>query len=141
MLTKEQLGLIHTRLVDKMLGKLNMRWRKSGAYIPPGGHRVHIVAPLDERDQQDFDVYLAAYRDAIEDFMEMLNPEQAQLNSLVATMPPHMIRMADCRPDLARSGVRSGRVSRKPAKDKGARRKSEARRKAEALFKKGSGDG
>lgn len=135
MLTKEQLELIHTRLVDKMLGKLNMRWKKSGAYIPPGGSRVHVVAPLDEDDQRDFDVYLAAYRDAIEDFMGMLDPEQAELNSLVATMPPHMVRMADCRPDIVRDGAKYSQT--RPAKGRKDRRKSDARRKAEALFKGG----
>lgn len=135
MLTKNQLDAIHTRLVDRMLGKLNMRWKKSGAYIPPGGSRVHVVAPLDEDDQRDFDVYLAAYRDAIEDFMGMLDPEQAELNSLVATMPPHMVRMADCRPDIVRDGAKYSQT--RPAKGRKDRRKSDARRKAEELFKGG----
>ena len=136
MLSQEQLTAIETGLNERMLGKLRMRWPKSGAYIPPGGSRVHVVAPLLGQDAHDFDVYLTAYRDAIADFMNMLNPEQAQLERIVTRMPPHMIRDMDCQPDMARSKKRPGRS--KPAPDRAARRDSAARRRLEELFKGGS---
>lgn len=147
MLTKEQLELIHTRLVDKMLGKLNMRWKKSGAYIPPGGSRVHVVAPLNEDDQRDFDVYLAAYRDAIEDFMGMLDSNadrpfaliEAE-NSVFQGGSQPKFGGSGHRPQARKRGSGAGRAPGKPAPRRGVRRNSAARAELEALFKKGGGD-
>lgn len=140
MLTPDQLSGIEARLHDRMLSRLRLRWEKSGAYIPPGGSRVHVVAPLSEEDDRDFNLYLTAYRDAIEDFMAMINPEQAQLERLAATMPPHLIRMADWQPDILREHEKR-RGRHRPVKGRAGRSKSDARRRAEELFEGGGGDG
>lgn len=140
MLTQDQLAAIEARLHDKMLAKLNMRWKTSGAYIPPGGSRVHVAAPLNDEDDRDFNIYLTAYRDAIEDFMGMLNPEQAQLDRLTAAMPPHMVRMVDWQPDMARGDGRRRRKSAKTGGARPARRDSAAARAGLRRLFEGGGD-
>jgi hypothetical protein len=136
---KLDLDAVQTRLQTAMLGRLSTRWEKAGAHIPPGGTRVHTAVPLDERDRQDFDVYVTAYFDAVADFMDMLNPEQAEFARMVASMPAHMVRTVDTRSDLLR-GSHTGSVPQKPAKGPGVRRQTAARARLEALFKGNGND-
>ena len=139
MLTQGQLNDIETRLKDRMLAKLNMRWPKSGAYIPPGGSRVHVAAPLSEADDHEFNLYLTAYKDAIVDFMLMLDPQKDTVERLLATMPAHMARSVDHQSDLVRAS--NGRKPQKGGPRRGERRDSAAALEGlRRLFKGGSND-
>lgn len=69
MMTVPHLEVIRTRLRNKMLARLAMRWPEAGAYVPAGSSTVHSTALLADDDRAAFDSYVLGYQDAIEDFM------------------------------------------------------------------------
>ena len=130
MMTAPHLDMIRTRLRDKMLAQLAMRWKEANAYIPPGSVKVHCAQPLPDADQEGFDMYVLAYQNAIEDVLDMLDKSSDKPER------PHALVMAEA------SVFQGGKPVPDAQKRHGNRSKEtdksrEARRKLEDMFSGG----
>lgn len=134
MMTAPHLEMIRTRLRDKMLARLAMRWKEANAYIPSGSAVVHCAQLLPDDDREGFDMYVLAYQDAIEDALDMLDKASDKPER------PHALVMAEA------SVFQGGRPAPTPRKHSHAKQntaaisKAEARRLFDELFTGGEND-
>jgi hypothetical protein len=139
MMTQPQLELTQTHLHDKLLARLAMRWPKAATYMPERTNRVLCARPLPDVDQAQLDTYTLAYQDAIEDILNMIAKGETRPE------PPLALRTAENTVFQGGSAPRvfgslPGGGRRGPAKDRGVRRDSDARRRLEDLFTGGKSD-
>lgn len=130
-----------TRLQNKMLARLALRWPQAHAYIPEGGNRV-LCAPLPGQERDFFDTYTLGYQDAIEDMLDLLGLLDDPIGQAVA------LRMAENNvfqggapaPKRETPARYRGQRRDNPAQQRGVRQDSAARARLEALFKRGDDD-
>lgn len=139
MIPFDALQAIDTRLRDKMLARLAMRWPHAATYTPDGTTRVLCAHPLPEAEQAQLDTYTLAYQDAIQDILNMLDKSGNRPE------PPLSLRLAEN--SVFQGGTLPERIGRQrghwlnePAKSRGVRRDPEARRRLENPFKDTEGD-
>lgn len=151
MLTQDQRDNLHARLMEMLVGQLRMRWPKAHAYLPTGGARVHCAQPLDEAEQDRFDIFVLSWMMAAERAAQLLNPGSGQIDRpLALVMAENCVFQGGSLP--ARRGSRPGPEARQrgsgaggePRKTGGARpaRRSCAAARAglRRLFEGGGGD-
>lgn len=142
MITFDALQAIDTRLRDKMLARLAMRWPHAATYTPDGTTRVLCARPLPEAEQAQLDTYTLAYQDAIQDILNMLDKSGHRPE------PPLSLRQAENSvfqggnqpPVSSKASTPPGHRHPRPAKTGARRSNSEARRRLENLFS-GNGGG
>lgn len=139
MMSQPQLDMIATRLRDRMLAQLGMRWNKAAAYIPAGSAKVHCAGALSEEDQALFDAYVLGFQDAIAEVVDMLDQGPGKPERPFAlALAENSVFQDGSMPE--RVGPRHGHWRDKPARDRGVRRDPQARARAESLFRKGGDD-
>lgn len=122
-------------LTAKLLARLAMRWKEANAHIPPGGAKVLCAQPLPDAEREDFDMYVLAYRDAIEDALDMLDKSSGKPERpLALAMAEASVFQGGALPPQA---VARGKRRQDPSKSRGRRPFSAARQKAEELFSGG----
>ncbi|MFT0532224.1 hypothetical protein ACMHYJ_05225 [Castellaniella hirudinis] len=129
-MTPQNLMRIETSLRDQMLNRLASRWPKAAAYIPSGTTRVQCTGKLREDEQENLDLYVLAYEEAIVDFMRMLDKDDGR--PAPAANPAFPDRLPP------RRAPKPERAPRKPAPGRGVRRNSAARQRLEDLFRGGN---
>lgn len=134
MLTREQLATIETRLHKRLLARLSVRWPHAKAHVPEGSAKVHVAGLFPHGDEQEFDVFVLGYQDAISDFMEILDPPPTAHDLLLASTHQGVVaafdremrqdsprRVSSPSSGAQRRGAESSQWPRKPAKTGGAR--------------------
>lgn len=128
MLTEKQNEKIKARLLEMLVGQLQMRWPTAHAYIPPGGIRIHCAQPLSEADQKAFDLFTLGYQEAMNDMAHLLGSE---------TERPIALILAESSAFQGGSTPTTYEKRRQSGGDRPRDRNSDARAKLEALFKRG----
>ncbi|HUH61071.1 MAG TPA: hypothetical protein VL001_13480 [Candidimonas sp.] len=138
MMAGPQLEMIGTRLREKMVARLALRWKKANAYIPPASVKVHCAKPLPDADQAGFDMYVLAYQDAIEDMLDMLDRSTDKAERpLALAMAENSVFQGGTLPRALRPYKRDGANRGHAGGKTSAHRDPEARRRLEDLFSGG----